>query len=108
VNAATGRDEAVLLGLPFLLHYQQSGLYFWSTVMMSFLDIHRITELFKLEGTFKGHLVQLSCNEQGHLTAHQVLRAPSSLTLSVFRDGACTASLGNLCQCLNAFIVKQV
>jgi len=24
-------------------------------------------ESFELEGTFKGHLVQLPCNEQGHL-----------------------------------------
>ena len=28
---------------------------------------HRITESFDLEGTLKGHLVQLSYNEQGHL-----------------------------------------
>ena len=40
-------------------------------------------ELFELEGTFKGHRVQLPCSEQGHLQLHQVLRAPSSLTLSV-------------------------
>jgi len=26
---------------------------------------HRTIELFELEGTFKGHLVQLPCNEQG-------------------------------------------
>jgi len=30
------------------------------------------------------------CNEQGHLQLHQVLRAPSSLTLSVSKDGAST------------------
>lgn len=41
-----------------------------------------------LEGTFKGHLVQLPCTEQGHLQLHQVLRAPSSLTLGISRDGA--------------------
>ena len=29
----------------------------------------------------------------------RLLRAPSSLTLSVSRDGASTASLGNLLQC---------
>ena len=27
---------------------------------------NRITELFELEGMFKGHLVQLPCNEQRH------------------------------------------
>ena len=32
---------------------------------------HRIIELFELEGTFKGHLVQLPYNEQGHLQLHQ-------------------------------------
>jgi len=33
---------------------------------------HRITESLELEGTFKGHLVQLPCNEQGHLRLDQV------------------------------------
>ena len=28
---------------------------------------HRTIELFELEGTFKRHLVQLPCNEHGHL-----------------------------------------
>ena len=32
-------------------------------------------------GTLKGHLVQSPCDEQGHPQLHQVLRAPSSLTL---------------------------
>ena len=32
---------------------------------------HRIMEPFELEGTFKGHLVQLPCNEQGHPQLHQ-------------------------------------
>jgi len=48
----------------------------------------RIIELFQLEETFKGHLVQLSCTEQRHLQHHQVLRALSSLILNVSRDGA--------------------
>ena len=61
----------------------------------------------------QGHLVQLPCNEQGHLHLliyylHLlVLRAPSSLTLSVSRDGASTTNLGNLCQCLITLIVKN-
>ena len=33
------------------------------------------TEWLQLEGTLKGHLVQLPCNEQGHPQLHQVLRA---------------------------------
>ena len=66
---------------------------------------HRtITELSELEGTSKGHLVQLPANEQGHLQEDQV--APSSLTLNVSKDGASTTSLGNLFQCFITIIVK--
>ncbi|KAK4815356.1 hypothetical protein QYF61_001344 [Mycteria americana] len=36
-----------------------------------------------------------------------ILRAPSSLTLNVSRDGAPTTSLGNLCQCFTTVIVKK-
>ena len=32
----------------------------------------RIIESFKLEGTFKGHPVQLPCNEQTHVQLYQV------------------------------------
>lgn len=32
----------------------------------------RIREQFGLEDSFKGHLVELPCNEQGHLQLHQV------------------------------------
>ena len=58
------------------------------------MSMHRITEL--LEGTLKGQLVQLPCNDQGHLQLLQVLRVPSSPILSVSKDGACTASLQSL------------
>ena len=33
---------------------------------------HRNVESLELEGTFKGHLVQFSCNEQGHAQLNQV------------------------------------
>ena len=36
----------------------------------------RITESFELEGTLKGHLVRIPCNEQGHLQLHQVAQSP--------------------------------
>ena len=49
-------------------------------------------ESFELEGALKGHLAQFPCSDQGHLQLHQVLRAPSSLTLGVCRDGASTTS----------------
>ena len=56
---------------------------------------YRVIESLQLEMAFRSHLVQLHCNGQGHPLLHQVLRAPSSLTLAVCRDGAFTTSLGN-------------
>ena len=38
----------------------------------------------------------------------RLLRAPSSLTLSVSRDGEPTPSLGNLLQCLTTLIIKNL
>lgn len=49
-------------------------------------------EYLGLEGTFKGHQVQPSCHDQGHLQPHQLLRALSKLNLKVSRDGAATTS----------------
>ena len=70
-----------------------------------FCYICKIIECFELEGTIKGHLVQLPCKERGHLQLHQVLRSPSSLTLGVSKGGAPTTSLCNLCQCLTRILV---
>jgi len=41
----------------------------WVQVNHSGLVLHTLVllELFELEGTLKGHLVQLPCNEQGQL-----------------------------------------
>ena len=41
----------------------------------------RIIESFELERTLKSNLVPLPCHKQGRPQLHQVLRAPSSLTL---------------------------
>ena len=41
---------------------------------------------FKLEGTFKGNLVQIPYNEQGHLQLDQVAQTLVSMTLKVSRD----------------------
>jgi len=55
---------------------------------------YRIIESLELEGTFRGHLVQLPCNEQGQHSSIRLPRAWSSLTLKVSRVGASTISLG--------------
>jgi len=33
-------------------------------------------ESFELEGTFKGHLIQLPCSEEGHLQLGQITQSP--------------------------------
>ena len=67
---------------------------------------HRIIEPSELEGTLKGHPVQLPCNERGHPQLDQVLRAPSSLTLNASRNGAPTASLA-LCSSASPLLSKK-
>lgn len=46
----------------------------------------------ELEGTIKGHLLQLPCSEQGHPQLGQVAQ---SLALDVSRSGDSSTSLGN-------------
>ena len=58
--------------------------------------IHRTIGLLELEETFKGHLVQLPCNEQGHPQLDQVAQSSSNIALSISRNGAATTSLGHL------------
>ena len=63
--------------------------------------------MVELREIFKGHLVQLPCNEQGHPQLYEVLKAPTSLTLNVSRDGSSTTSLGNLFYCFTTLMVKN-
>lgn len=67
----------------------------------------QIKEWLGLEGTLKGHVAQPPCHGQGHFNKIRLLRAPSSLTLRVSRDGASTTSLGNLSQCFVTLTVKN-
>ena len=62
---------------------------------------YRDIEPFELEGTLKGHPVQLPHSDQGHL------QASSSLTLGVSRDGTSTTSLCNPFQCFITLIVTN-
>lgn len=42
---------------------------------------YRMIEKFKFDGTFKGDLVQLPCDEQEHLQLHQVAQSPAQHAL---------------------------
>jgi len=67
----------------------------------------RITAWFGLEGTLKPPSSNLPA--MGRDTFHQtrLLRAPPNVALNTAREGAATASLGKLCQCLTTLIVKN-
>ena len=47
----------------------------------------RITERFRLEGTFKDNLVQPPCHRQEHLSLDQVAQNPAQPDLEHFNDG---------------------
>jgi len=68
---------------------------------------HRIIAYFGLEGTFRGHLVQLPAVSRDIFNYTRLLRAPSNLALNVSRDGDSTTSLGNIFQCFTTLIVKN-
>ena len=46
---------------------------------------HTIRECFRLEGTFRGHLAQLPCSEQGHLQLNQVAQSLVQTGLEYFQ-----------------------
>jgi len=49
------------------------------------VEKYRIIECFGLEGTFRGHLAQLPCSEQGHLQLDQVAQSPVQLSFECFQ-----------------------
>lgn len=58
-----------------------------------FKQYHRIIELLELEGTVKGHQVQLPFNEKGHLQLNQVAQSPRQPDLACVQD-TCSLGLG--------------
>jgi len=77
------RDTSILIFPP----PQVSCSVCWAGATTLWWLAQRMLESFEFEETPKDHLVQVPCNEQGHLQLHQVLRAPFSLTLNVSRRG---------------------
>ena len=51
------------------------GSWVWygsAVALVRYCESQTFIESLELEGTFKGHLVQLPCNEQGRVQPHQV------------------------------------
>lgn len=55
----------------------------------------------------KDHLIPTPHHGKGHLPVDQVVQTPSNLPLITSRDGAFTAPLRNLFQCLTSLTVKN-
>ena len=92
----------------FFLWNQRSFFQLCKTSMYACGNHHRITESFELEGTFKGHLVQLYCNKQGHLQLDQMLRARSGHSVILqFRIGFFFYPPLFLCVCMCVFLFFQ-
>ena len=67
---------------------------------------HRIIETFALEGAFKGHLVQPSCTEEGHLQLDQVAQSPIQTDLECLQGRDTHHLSGNLLQSFTVHIIK--
>lgn len=81
--------------LPATQHHQSAEQ--WS------LCSQRILEWFGLQGTFKGHLLQVPCNDQEHFQLEQVAQIPVRLECVVS-----TVSLENLWQCFTTLFVNNL
>ena len=74
-------DEEIAWIINKKLTHSFSQHYFTCVVIYTYTFIyiqnHAIIESFESDGTLKGHLIQLSCNEQGHLQLHQSPKSPT-------------------------------
>jgi len=77
-------------------------------VLLIFFQYHKIINSFKLEGTIKGHLVQLLSVNKDIYSWITLLKAQIRLTLNVSKDGVSTTSISNLLQCLTNLIIKNI
>jgi len=68
---------------------------------------HRIIESLELEGTFKDHLVQLPCNEQGHAQLNQVAQGLTQPGLESLQGWGINHISGQPVQGLTALTVKD-
>ena len=57
----------------------------WPSHNDAVYEHHAIVESFELEETSIGHLVQLSCNKQGHLQLNQDAQRPIQSDLECFQ-----------------------
>lgn len=64
--------------------------------------------ILKLEGTHKGHWVQLQAPHSTTQKSHQISESIVQMLLELWQLCAMTASLGTLFQCLATFMLKNL
>jgi len=74
---------------------------------LKFYQIHRLIERFGSEGTLRCSSSNRPAMDRDTFHQTRLLKAPSNLVLNISRQGAATASLGNLGQGLNTLRVKK-
>ena len=101
IKAFSRLDDSMILWNPSIVpelgdraYYFGLNIQLYSHVDMKLHFLHRFMlwcafclfiELFELESTIKGHLVQLPCNKQGHLQLDQVAQSPVQPDLECLR-----------------------
>jgi len=105
-------ESSVIYSGSFCSYQQASVLWIAKLVLMSIkrqslLTLsHRVIEWLRLEGLFRGPVVQTSCSSKA--TYSQLPRTISRCLLNIFKEGASTTSLCNLCLCSVTLTIKKV
>ena len=63
-----------------------------------YICTYAVIERLGLEETFRGHLAQPPCREQGHLQVDQVAQSPVQPDLECFQGWGISQVVGNPCQ----------